>query len=137
MRTAIGATTAAALITAAVLAGSQGRPQTPNSEPGRAPFVTYCAPCHGTSGRGNGPAADAFRTRPADLTRLAARNNGVFVPDAVARVVAGMGNRAHGSVEMPVWGEVFKRTPGLDDRAVKERIDAIVEYLKSIQERSS
>jgi hypothetical protein len=38
---------------------------------------------------------------------------------------------------MPAWGEVFKRRPGLDDRAVKARIEAIVRYLKSIQEQSS
>jgi mono/diheme cytochrome c family protein len=136
MRTAIG-TAAAALTIAAAIAGAQAPSVSGGDGSGRELFVAYCASCHGTSGRGDGPAADVFRTRPADLTKLAAKTNGIFAADTVSRVVAGRGNRAHGSVEMPVWGEVFKRMPGLDDSAVKARIDAIVQYLRSIQERSS
>jgi putative copper resistance protein D len=42
---------------------------TPQSiDRGRALFVSHCAVCHGTEGRGDGPAADGLLQRPADLT---------------------------------------------------------------------
>jgi len=127
----------AALIATAAVARSQERSSSPPDDQGRALFVQHCAACHGTAGRGDGPAADTFRARPPDLTRLASRNGGVFVADRVHRVIDGRGITAHGSPEMPVWGEVFKRKPNLDEEAVKARIEAIVRYLRSIQERSS
>jgi len=39
-------------------------------------FRTYCASCHGTSARGDGPLADSMRRRPANLTEIAKRNGG-------------------------------------------------------------
>src|SRR5579863_7414040 len=45
---------------------------------GREMFNTYCAACHGKEGRGDGPAAPALKKAPADLTTIAARNNGKF-----------------------------------------------------------
>src|SRR6187401_2423532 len=41
-------------------------------------FQSYCAPCHGKSGRGDGPAAAALKKAPADLTKISARNGGKF-----------------------------------------------------------
>jgi len=35
---------------------------------GRALFMTYCLPCHGATGKGNGPVGKIFETEPADLT---------------------------------------------------------------------
>jgi len=32
-------------------------------EAGKATYITSCAPCHGTSGRGDGPSAVAFKPR--------------------------------------------------------------------------
>ena len=45
--------------------------------------------------------------------------------------------RAHGSMEMPVWGDAFRRREGLGDDAARARIDAIVIYLGMIQERTA
>jgi mono/diheme cytochrome c family protein len=36
-------------------------------------FKQYCATCHGSGGRGDGPVASALLTRPTDLTRFAFR----------------------------------------------------------------
>jgi mono/diheme cytochrome c family protein len=36
-------------------------------EKGRALYVTNCLPCHGATGKGDGPAASALTTRPADF----------------------------------------------------------------------
>ena len=44
---------------------------------------------------------------------------------------------AHGTMEMPIWGDAFRDREGLSDQSVKVRIEAIVRYLASIQERSS
>ena len=42
-----------------------------NSTSGKQMFGDYCAPCHGLSGKGDGPAASALKIPPADLTQLA------------------------------------------------------------------
>ena len=47
---------------------------------GRQMYVSYCAPCHGMDGRGQGPVASALRTPPADLTVMSRNNHGKF-PD--------------------------------------------------------
>jgi hypothetical protein len=37
---------------------------------------------------------------------------------------------------MPVWGDAFRKSAaGGDDEAVKQRIQQLVKYLESIQER--
>jgi mono/diheme cytochrome c family protein len=35
---------------------------------GKILFVSNCAPCHGTKGKGDGPGSSSLKTRPADLT---------------------------------------------------------------------
>jgi mono/diheme cytochrome c family protein len=97
-------------------------------------FHSYCAPCHGTAGRGDGVMAGQLRRVPPNLTMFSARNGGVFPAERVRRVIDGTGVPAHGDREMPVWGAVFKRLPvgGADAQA---RIDAVVRYLQEIQER--
>src|SRR3954452_2973136 len=52
---------------------------------GAATFNAYCTVCHGPAGKGNGPAAKALKTPPADLTLIAKKNNGKF-PDATVRM---------------------------------------------------
>src|SRR5450432_1283990 len=72
-------------------------------------FRTYCAVCHGVNGKGAGPAADALKKAPADLTRLTAGNHGKYPEDRVANAISGDTQiGAHGSREMPVWGDLFK-----------------------------
>ena len=128
-------TTLALLLTATVLANAAQQPATATSD-GHAAFVTYCASCHGTSGRGDGPVADDFRHRPADLTQVAKRNGGVFNASKVHAIVDGRAVKAHGTTEMPVWGDAFKWKQGLPEEAIRARIEALVRYLESIQERA-
>ena len=120
--------------TMTVMANSQ-KPDTAAVNNGRDLFMTYCASCHGTSGRGNGPAAEELRHRPADLTQLARRSGGVFNDVLVHRIVDGRTVKAHGTMEMPVWGDAFKWRQGLDEDSIKTRVEALVRYLESIQER--
>jgi hypothetical protein len=79
--------------------------------------------------------ADYLRFRPADLTLIAKHNAGKFDADAVYRIIDGRDRvRGHGGTDMPVWGDAFKRSAdGYSEKAVKARIQAIVNYLKTIQ----
>jgi mono/diheme cytochrome c family protein len=134
----IGAATAVAFLSVAACAAE---PQSRSEEKaaaneGRALYLNHCASCHGTSARGDGPLSDVLRVPPPDLTQLAHNNGGVFVAARIERIVDGREVlKAHGSSEMPVWGDTFKRREGLDNRAIRVRIEAIVGYLKSIQAR--
>ena len=104
-------------------------------------FRRYCAACHGTSGRGDGPLADTLRTPPADLTRIAERAGGQFDETAVMMKIDGRRLVAeHGPSEMPVWGAVFQQEhvgeplalygPTLDARA-------LADYLRTLQTEES
>src|ERR1700681_402937 len=76
-------------------------------ESGRDLFTTYCASCHGVTGRGNGPAAEELRHRPADLTQFAKHNGGVFNDARIHSIIDGRAVKAHETLEMPVWGGAF------------------------------
>ena len=104
----------------------------------RALYATYCASCHGPTGHGDGPVAEALRVRPSDLTQLARGNGGVFPAEQTRRIIDGRDPhiRAHGTFEMPVWGDAFSRREGLSEAEVRTRIEAIVRYLDSMQERT-
>lgn len=112
-------------------------PSTVPQDIGSQLFRTHCASCHGTSGLGNGPAADHLRRAPPDLTKYAARNGGLFPRERVYRIIDGRDVGSHGDHEMPVWGEVFKSVGGRSAAEVKTSIDAIVRYLEGIQQRSA
>jgi mono/diheme cytochrome c family protein len=104
---------------------------------GAAVYKTYCAVCHGAEARGDGPLADNLRHAPPDLTFLAKRNEGKFDAAMVYRVIDGREPvKGHGGPDMPVWGDAFKRsTEGYSEKAVKERINALVDHLKTLQRK--
>lgn len=108
------------------------------AEVGADHFQRYCASCHGLDARGAGPAARALRTPPADLTRIAARRGGRFPDAEIATYIDGRFELpAHGTRDMPVWGERFQERFAPDtqpDEIVRGRLMVLVEYLKSIQE---
>lgn len=113
-------------------------PSTERGDVGNQLFRTYCASCHGADARGAGPAASAMRTAPPDLTGFTSRNGGTFPGERVRRIIEGRDVVAHGSREMPVWGDAFQRSPaGLSEGTARRRIDAIADYLERIQERGT
>ena len=61
--------------------------QTSQSSSAKKDFVLHCADCHGVDGKGNGPLAIKLKTKPTDLTRLAKRNDGVFSPEVVYKMM--------------------------------------------------
>lgn len=98
-------------------------------------FHSYCAPCHGADGIGNGPAASSLKKQPANLTQLAKKNGGKFPADHVAAVLRKGISGAHGSSEMPVWGPLFSQVSGHDESLVQMRISNLVRYIETIQEK--
>ena len=109
---------------------------TVTTESGSALFRSYCASCHGMAARGDGPLAANLRVAPADLTRIAKRNHGKYDAEKVRRAIDGRdAKEIHGGSDMPVWGDAFKRAgEGYDEAKVKERIDALVDYLATLQQ---
>lgn len=133
MMAALGAVAALSCGVGVTLMAAQATAESGN---GRELFKTYCASCHGEMGRGDGPASQALRQRPPDLTQFSARNGGVFPAVKLARIIDGRDIVAHGNPEMPVWGNAFRSSrerPAED--VVKARIDAIVRFLETIQMR--
>lgn len=79
------------------------------SDPGRGDFMTYCAACHGVSGKGDGTIAEFLTITAADLTQMASKNAGVFPRQRAIEVIDGRAQVAvHGERDMPVWGDWFK-----------------------------
>jgi mono/diheme cytochrome c family protein len=93
---------ALALAALALPAGAQ------DAAEGEALYAVYCASCHGADATGGGPTAEILSIRPADLTGLAAGNDGVFPLARVARQIDGRDPLlAHGGA-MPVYGPFFE-----------------------------
>jgi nucleotide-binding universal stress UspA family protein/mono/diheme cytochrome c family protein len=100
-------------------------------------YRTYCASCHGTAARGDGPLATSMVRKPPDLTEIAKRNGGLFPTELVFRTIDGKNPiRGHGGPDMPVWGDAFARSrDGGDPEKVKRLIQSLVDFLESIQAR--
>lgn len=108
-------------------------PNPTNPTSGQEMYKEYCAVCHGQDGKGGGPAATALKKAPADLTQLAARNNGKFPDARVARFIEGDEKvAAHGTMDMPMWGKVFRSMSGKDE-IVRMRVANLTEYVKGMQ----
>jgi mono/diheme cytochrome c family protein len=103
---------------------------------GKAMYKQYCAACHGSDGKGEGPAAFTLKTPPPDLTTLAARNMGTFPREYVENILRfGPGLTAHGSSDMPTWGSIFQMIDKNNERAVQRRIKNLTDYLASLQKK--
>jgi len=101
---------------------------------GKQMFTTYCAVCHGQDGKGGGPAVAALKMPPPDLTTLTAKNNGKFPELRVFRSIQGdVQMAAHGSKDMPVWGEVFQSMSRDNGAGKQMRTSNLTAYVKSLQ----
>ena len=101
---------------------------------GKEMYVSYCAACHGAEGKGNGPAAEALKSPPSDLTLLSKNNGGKYPALKVAGSIRGDAEvAAHGSKEMPVWGHLFRAVSGGHEAEVDQRIKNLVAYIKTLQ----
>lgn len=102
-------------------------------------FVNNCAACHGLQGEGDGPVAAVMNVGVPNLRNLAARNNGQFPTADVRAYIDGRNLPvAHGDRLMPIWGDEFghgQEGGEASEEQIAARIDAIVEFLKTLQYR--
>jgi len=125
------------LILALVLAAGPAAAQS-----GKQDYDTYCAECHGSNGKGNGPTTQTIPMNPPppDITVLAKRNGGKFPFDEVVDLIDGRKQvPSHERIQMPFLGTTLQQ-PGKEftpesDAAVKRRIDAMARYVQSLQQK--
>ena len=97
-------------------------------------YKAYCAVCHGVDGKGKGPAADALKVPPTDLTSLAKNSGGKYPALKVTSSIRGESNTpAHGTAEMPIWGHLFHSMSGGHDAEVQQRIANLTSYIEGMQ----
>ncbi len=103
---------------------------------GQEMYKTYCAVCHGTEGKGNGPAADVLKVPPPDLTALAGKNGGKYPAIKVSAILRGEEVlAAHGSKDMPMWGQLFWSMSGGHEAEVQQRVANLNKYIESLQKK--
>ncbi len=102
-------------------------------------FGHYCAVCHGHDAKGNGSAAETLDTKPADLTGIAVRRNGVWPMLEVMSIIDGYTRQFDARADMPVIPEItggemidFDTGNGVLT-PVPARLLAIVDYLETLQ----
>ena len=101
---------------------------------GKQMYTSYCAPCHGADARGHGPAASALKQPPTDLTGLAKANHGKYPDTHVVSVMRfGADVPAHGSAEMPVWGDIFGKMNKTNPQEKDLRATNLSRYLETLQ----
>ena len=106
--------------------------QSTPADSGKDMFGAYCASCHGSDGKGAGPAATALKVPPADLTAMARHNSGKFPALKVVSVLRD-GTGAHGSKEMPVWGPILSSLSPNGTPVVQQRITNLTAYIEGMQ----
>lgn len=101
-------------------------------------YMRHCAVCHGRDGEGRGAYATMLVVAPTDLTTLARRNDGLLPLERIEAAISGNELMpAHGTREMPIWGQRFSEEAenlGINNRAlVRARILELITYLQHIQ----
>ena len=99
---------------AARVAGQDASPQP--ADPGKAVFESYCTPCHGPAGKGDGPAGAGLQPPPANFT-----DSEWILGGDLASVKTTIENGATGTA-MPPWKSILK----------PEEIEAVAKYVISL-----
>jgi mono/diheme cytochrome c family protein len=100
---------------------------------GKAMFRESCAACHGANGKGDGPASDAMKRRPTNLTTLARQQGGFRASELEASIKGTSQVVAHGSPGMMVWGALFLADANGNQAKADARISDLVAFIESIQ----
>jgi mono/diheme cytochrome c family protein len=87
---------------------------------GKALYQQYCTPCHGVSGRGDGPAAASLPVKPRNHTDGAYMN--ALSDDRLAKAITQGGASVGKSSIMPAWGST------LSEKDVQD----VIAYLRTL-----
>lgn len=127
-----------ALMCLPALAACVDAKDTPDT--GAEDFATYCAACHGPTGKGDGEAAAGLSRKPANLTTLSAKNKGAFPTTRVMAQIWGYAG-AKGRGVMPDFGPMLQGEmvpyDGGDgiETPTPIRLVELAEYLKRLQQK--
>jgi len=103
---------------------------------GKQMYKDYCAVCHGMDGKGNGPAVEFLKAPPPDLTTMAKRyGEKSLVPKVTLILRSETESKAHGTLDMPIWGPLFSSVSHHNDQVVLLRIHNLSKYVDSIQQK--
>jgi mono/diheme cytochrome c family protein len=104
-----------------------------NAASGQQLYKDYCAACHGSAGKGDGPVVEFLKVPPPDFTTMAKRNNGEFPVAHFSAVLRfGSDSHSHGTSDMPIWGPLF-RSRDLNKDQSQLMIYNLTSYVKSMQ----
>jgi hypothetical protein len=107
---------------------------------GKALYNENCVSCHGADGKGDGPVAARLSTPPADLTRIAARRDGVWPMLEVMAILDGYSRNTLPREDMPVFENFLDNEMSEFDTGngvvtlVPTKLIEIVYYLESLQD---
>jgi hypothetical protein len=107
---------------------------------GRVLYKENCVSCHGTDGKGDGPLAAGLNTPPADLTKIAARRDGIWPILEVMSILDGYYRNTLPREDMPVFESFLDNEMSEFDTGngvltlVPTKLIEIVYYLESLQD---
>ena len=109
---------------------------------GQEEYRMHCAACHGLDGRGDGPIGQILKTPAPNLAMITERNGGKFPVEKIYAIIEGSSViAAHGTRDMPLWGERYRQAPkpvtpdqaSMSDGFAQQRILSLVYYLGTMQ----
>lgn len=104
---------------------------------GQVVYTKECAQCHGTAGKGGGPASLGIAVVPPDLVGLSMRNGGAFPRDFVRQYVLGLTEENDLAGPMPDFARVGLRhvypKGGADGEVLETDFEGMLDYLETIQ----
>ena len=95
------------------------------SAKGKTLYLTYCTGCHGSTGKGYGPAGKTLPVKPADHTRSAVMNQ--LTDQYLSEIISEGGANVGKSPFMPAWGHA------LTEKQIKD----LVAYIRSLSNAKS
>jgi hypothetical protein len=123
------------ILTLALACAAAGVARAQDEHLGITEYELACMPCHGVDGRGDGPLAKTLKARPSDLTQISKASGGRFPSKKVGEMIDGRAAvAAHGSRDMPVWGDRYRRTSEAGESLTKveqrarAQINALARY---------
>ncbi|CUH42775.1 MULTISPECIES: cytochrome c [Ruegeria] len=110
---------------------------------GKTLYMQHCVSCHGVDGKGDGPAAVRLSTKPADLTKIAARRDGMWPALEVMEILSGYSRNTLPREDMPVIVDILDHEMSEFDPGNSEpflmptKLIEIANYLEALQDPAS